>query len=81
MRIRVLFFASLTDATGTPEITVEAPEHSTVGSMLGELTVRFPALEAYRGRILSAINARYAPRGAPLKDGDEVAFFPPVSGG
>jgi molybdopterin synthase sulfur carrier subunit len=81
MKIRVLFFASLADITGVPEIMLEVSEHSTVGSMLGELTVRFPGLDAYRGRILSAINARYAPREAPLKDGDEVAFFPPVSGG
>jgi molybdopterin synthase sulfur carrier subunit len=81
MRIRILFFASLTDVTGAPEITVEVSEHSTVGSVLGELTVRFPGLDAYRGRILSAINSVYATRETLLKDGDEVAFFPPVSGG
>jgi sulfur-carrier protein len=81
MKIRVLFFASLAEVAGTPEITLDVPAHSTVGSLLGELSARFPALNPERGRILAAVNSRYVPRDAPLNDGDEVAFFPPVSGG
>ncbi len=81
MRIRVLFFASLADITGTPEIMLDAPAHATVGSLLGELAARFTAFDPNRGRILAAVNSRYVPRDAPLSDGDEVAFFPPVSGG
>jgi len=81
MRIRVLFFASLADMTGAPEISFDVSVRSTVGSLLGELAARFPALDSYKGRILSAVNSEYAPPDAPLNDGDEVAFFPPVSGG
>ncbi len=81
MRIRVLFFASLADITGTPEIMLEVHEHSTVGSVLNEIAARFPGIDAHKGRILSAIDSAYAPQRAPVKDGDEVAFFPPVSGG
>jgi molybdopterin synthase sulfur carrier subunit len=81
MRIRVLFFASLADTTGTPGMPFDASEPSTVGSLLGELAARFPALNSYKGTILSAVNSAYAPRDTPLSDGDEVAFFPPVSGG
>lgn len=81
MRIRVLFFASLADIAGTPEITLDTPEHETVGSLLGELAARFPALDPNRRRILSAVNSRHVYQDEPLADGDEVAFFPPVSGG
>ena len=62
MRIRVLFFASLADLTGTPEIPLDASAPSTVGSVLSELAARFPGLSSYKGRILSAVNSEYAPR-------------------
>ncbi len=81
MKIRVLFFASLTDVTGVSEMQVDVSACSTVGSLLGELVARFPALDSYKGRIISAVNSVYAPPDLPLNDGDEVAFFPPVSGG
>ncbi len=81
MRIRVLFFASLADLTGTPEVPLDISAPSTIGSVISELAARFPGLSSYKGGILSAINSEYAPLDAPLKDGDEVALFPPVSGG
>jgi sulfur-carrier protein len=81
MMIRVLFFASLADIAGTPEITLDAPEQATVGSLLAGLAARFPAMDPNQGRILSAVNSRYVRRDEPLHDGDEVALFPPVSGG
>lgn len=81
MRIRVLFFASLADLTGTTEIPLELSAEPTLGSLLGELRARFPRLGAYQGGILSSVNSEFARTDAPLKDGDEVAFFPPVSGG
>ncbi len=81
MKIRVLFFASLADITGTPDITLDVPIHATVGAVLGEIAARFPTLDPNRTTILAAVNSRYVSRDAPLNDRDEVAFFPPVSGG
>jgi molybdopterin synthase sulfur carrier subunit len=78
MSIRVLFFASLADITGTPETRLEASEHTTVGSVLAKLAAQ---LESYRGSLLSARNTEYATPHTPVQDGDEIAFFPPVSGG
>jgi len=45
------------------------------------LAVESPALEPYRASISGAVNADYARMHAPVHDGDEVAFLPPVSGG
>jgi molybdopterin converting factor small subunit len=41
----------------------------------------FPALETYRSSVLLALNSEFARPGSIVRDGDEVAFFPPVSGG
>ena len=45
------------------------------------MTVEYPQLPAAAGAIYAAINRAYAGDGTVLRDGDEVAFFPPVSGG
>ncbi len=81
MSIRILFFASLADITGTPEAELEASEHATVGSVLAKFAAQFPLLESYRGSLLAACNSEYADMHTPVQDGDEIAFFPPVSGG
>ncbi len=81
MSIRVLFFASLADITGTPEAELEASKNATVGSVLAQFAAQFPLLESYRGSLLFARNSEYATPHTPVQDGDEIAFFPPVSGG
>ena len=79
--IRALFFASYRDRVGTKEVRVELPEGSTVEGLiehlrdLGEPYTGLPATPAV------ALNRTYVGGGAPLDDGDEVAFIPPVAGG
>jgi molybdopterin synthase sulfur carrier subunit len=81
MSIRVLFFASLADIAGTRETTMEAAEVTDVISIFNKFAKDFPALETYRSSILLALNSEFARPSSPVRDGDEVAFFPPVSGG
>jgi molybdopterin converting factor subunit 1 len=81
MSIRVLFFASLAEIAGTREMRVNATGFTDVGSVFEKLARDFPSLETYRSSILFALNSEFARPGSPVKDGDELAFFPPVSGG
>jgi molybdopterin converting factor subunit 1 len=81
MSIRVLFFASLADAAGTRERIVEAAGLTDVISVFDRCAADTPALESYRTSVLLALNSEFARPSSPVRDGDEIAFFPPVSGG
>jgi molybdopterin synthase sulfur carrier subunit len=79
--ITVRLFARLREIAGAPELTVVVPERATVQDAWQSLAERFPALAAYAGTVSCAVNEDYARMNAALKNGDEVAFLPPVSGG
>jgi molybdopterin converting factor subunit 1 len=81
MSIRVLFFASLADITGIHETFVDSSAFSDIKSIFAGFTRQFPTLEAHRSSTLCALNSEFAKPETTVKDGDEVAFFPPVSGG
>ena len=81
MRVRVLLFASLKDLLGAHELTWSGPSGSTLGDLLRDLEGRHPKLVDHRGTVLLAVNQEFAEPGARLRDGDEVALMPPVSGG
>jgi len=81
MSIRVLFFASLADITGLREATLDASDCPDVGSIYSHFEETHPKLRDHRPSVLFALNSEFADPNARVKDGDEVAFFPPVSGG
>ena len=81
MRVRVRLFASLRDAAGVPETSLELPPGSTAENAWSCLVGDFPALAPRRASLAAAVNRRYAPFDTALQDGDEVVFIPPVSGG
>lgn len=81
MRVTVRLFARLRDIAGAAEITREVPDGSTIGTVWRHLLTEFPDLATYERSISSALNADYARMGDMVRDGDEVAFLPPVSGG
>ena len=81
MPIRVLFFASLADITGVRETEVDPAGFGDVGSIFASFAEKHPRLAAHRKSLLFALNSEFVDSSAPVHDGDEVAFFPPVSGG
>jgi molybdopterin converting factor subunit 1 len=81
MSIRVLFFASLTEIAGKREFNVDAGGFTDVHSIFNRFAGDFPLLERYRATAFFALNSEFAQPDTPVQDGDEVAFFPPVSGG
>jgi len=81
MNIRVLFFGAARDAVGANqmELALEAP--ATVSSAFQSLKERFEKLERFGRSLLFAVNQEYATPDTQLQDNDELAVFPPVSGG
>ncbi|MEQ1948330.1 MAG: molybdenum cofactor biosynthesis protein MoaE [Bryobacteraceae bacterium] len=81
MRIRVLFFGVLKDIVGCREESVEIPEGGRVETVFELYANRFPRLREVAASTVLAVNQQFSTPTAPLSDGDEVAFLPPVSGG
>ena len=81
MRVRVLFFGQLKEIVGLAAEDAGLSEGARVEDLFERYARRFPKLAEYRGSIAPSVNQEYAEWRAPVVDGDEVAFLPPVSGG
>jgi len=85
VKVRLLFFASLREQLGTSGEEVDLPsEVATVAALREHLMLRGGAYgKAFGGKALvrAAVNQDMVPQSAPIRAGDEVAFFPPVTGG
>jgi molybdopterin converting factor subunit 1 len=81
MRITVRLFAILRERAGASEFALELPAAATVATARDALIRQYPALTDLWARVAFAVNRSYAPLDAQLRDGDEVAVIPPVSGG
>ena len=79
MQVDVRLFAHYREAAGTGRLKLELPEGSTVADARRALEAAHPGLDLSGG--MAAVNEELVPPDAPLRDGDEVAFLPPVSGG
>lgn len=81
MKITARFFALHRDIVGASELVVDVPEGTTIGQLWAHLGEQYPALAPATRSIMYALNEAYADASAPLHEGDEAAFIPPVSGG
>ena len=82
--LNILYFAQLRETLGLDTERVKVPASATVDGLISELRVRggvwADALGASK-RWRVAVNQEMAAAGTVLKSGDEVAIFPPVTGG
>lgn len=76
MPIRVRMFASLQERWRIDQVELNSDGIATVADVWRVLTG-----EAMSDHILAAVNMEYARPETPVNEGDEVAFFPPVTGG
>ena len=81
--IKVLFFAQVRELVGTDALTLDASDLATVEAGRQQLAARGDrwALALEEGKLLAAVNQTLTAFDHPVASGDEVAFFPPVTGG
>lgn len=77
MSITVKFFASLREEVGKKEVKIETDHSLTVAQVWAKACDDAPL----PSHILIAVNMEYVDQSTLMHDGDEVAFFPPVTGG
>jgi sulfur-carrier protein len=80
--IKVLFFAALREQLGSEQITIPVEEPATIADVIDALLALNPQWQsAFSQSLLCAVNQNMVSREHPVNAGDEVAFFPPVTGG
>ncbi|MCB9419281.1 MAG: molybdenum cofactor biosynthesis protein MoaE [Ardenticatenaceae bacterium] len=81
MKLQIRLFATLKDRAGRDRIEISLDEPATVQTLLDVLTAVHPNLAPILPSALVAVNKNFAAATTPIWPGDEVALFPPVSGG
>ncbi len=81
MKLDIQLFAAARDAAGDAVVPLHLSDTADVAELRRELTAAVPALAPLAASLLVAVNNQYADDNVPLKASDEVACFPPVSGG
>jgi molybdopterin synthase catalytic subunit len=81
VRVAVRLFARYREAAGRERLEIDLPENGTVETAWSAVVGRHPELQSYRPYTLFAVGQDYVSAEHPLRPGDELCFFPPVSGG
>jgi len=81
MKVRVLFFGAARDVVDATQLELSLDDPATVASAFQTLVARFSELERFGRSLLFAVNQEYATPDTLLRENDELAVFPPVSGG
>ncbi|MDP6459588.1 MAG: molybdopterin converting factor subunit 1 [Candidatus Hydrothermarchaeota archaeon] len=79
MNVKLKFFASFRRITGTAVTELQVPEGTTTGDLFAIVKEMYEGFD--EKKVLYAVNGEYVGEEVRLKEGDAIAFFPPVSGG
>ena len=79
--VRVLFFGAARDTVGQGEVDFVLQGTPTAANAFAQVLERFPGLTRFGRSLLFAVNQEYAEADRIVQNGDELAVFPPVSGG
>lgn len=80
-KLQILLFAQARQLVGRPTVEIPWTDGETVLKLKRELTSHYPALAPLLSKLLVAVNNQFATDDALIRVTDEVACFPPVSGG
>ena len=81
IKVRVLFFGAARDAVGQEQVEVDLESPINAVRARAHLLARYPSLQRFGNSLLFAVNQQYAENDREIREGDELAVFPPVSGG
>jgi MoaE-MoaD fusion protein len=80
-RVTLLFFGAARDEVGHDRVELVLDSELTAASVFEKVREQYPALQRFGRSLLFAVNQEYARGDREVRDGDELAVFPPVSGG
>lgn len=81
MQVKIKLFARMRELVGAGSLEWRLADQATVNDLIQSLQQEFPKLTELSSRAVVSVNQEFADPDTPLADSDEVAFFPPVSGG
>jgi molybdopterin converting factor subunit 1 len=81
VKVRIRLFASFREAVGSGALAWDTLEGATVADVVAALRESYPGLGPAAEKALLAVNQEYVGADLRLRDGDELALIPPVSGG
>src|SRR5688500_15604040 len=81
IKVRVLFFGAARDAVGQEQFEIELESPINADGARAKLLSAYPSLQRFGNSLLFAVNQQYAQGDREISEGDELAVFPPVSGG
>ena len=81
MLVTIRLFARLREIAGAPDLRLELTDGATVQEAWSTLVRRHQEMAPFTSSVSCAVNEDYSRMTATLREGDEVAFLPPVSGG
>jgi len=81
MKVRVMFYAQLSDLLGIRQLDVDVADGATVRDLLGKIYAQQPKLRPHDKSVLIGAGVEFVDRNYRLSSGEEISIMPPVQGG